>query len=187
MTIRVTDYDPQWAESFEHLRATIWPAIRDVAESIEHVGSTSVVGLPAKPVIDLSIVVADRQRLAMVIERLAGIGYRHRGDLGIVVREAFAAPAGTPDHHLYACLAGSVPLRNHLALRDRLRRDPAAVAAYGWLKKQLAVRFPEDIDSYIAGKSAFILAILEEEGMEAAELAAIRSVNAPSPKSPSAS
>lgn len=183
MTIRVTDYDAQWAATFEQLRARIWPAIADVAESIEHVGSTSVVGLPAKPVIDLSIVAADRQRLASVIERLAGIGYRHRGDLGIAGREAFAASPGTPDHHLYACLAGSVPLRNHLALRDRLRRDPAAVAAYGQLKKDLAAKFPEDIDSYIAGKSAFILKILEEAGLEVAELAAIRAVNAPPPES----
>ena len=80
MPIVVVDYDSQWPLIYERLRSGIWPAIADVAESIEHVGSTSVPGLPAKPIIDATIIVADSDRLRLIIQRLDTIGYRHRGE-----------------------------------------------------------------------------------------------------------
>jgi GrpB-like predicted nucleotidyltransferase (UPF0157 family) len=175
--ITVVDYDPSWPETFERLRASIWPTIRDVALSIEHIGSTSVVGLAAKPVIDMTIVVPPASAMAPLIDRLAAIGYRHRGDLGVPGREAFARPEGTPVHHLYACVEGSVGLRNHLAVRDYLRRNPSAARDYGMLKKQLAERFADDIDSYVEGKTDFILSILAEAGFPAGELDEIRAIN----------
>jgi GrpB-like predicted nucleotidyltransferase (UPF0157 family) len=93
--------------------AHIWPHIQDVATAIEHVRSTSVRGLAAKPIIDMTIVVPAAAAVRTVIDRPTTIGYRHRGDLGVTDREAFARPEGTPDHHLYACVAGSDALRNH--------------------------------------------------------------------------
>ncbi len=184
MAIVVTDYNPQWPVVFERLRARVWPAIADVALGIEHVGSTAVPGLAAKPIIDLTIVVADRRGLEAVIGRLEGIGYRHRGDLGVRGREAFANPPDvpdspdTPDHHLYACEQGCLALRNHLTVRDRLRRDPSAAAAYSQLKKELARRFPDDLDAYIAGKTEFILSLLKDAGFDAAALERIEGINA---------
>lgn len=173
----VVDYDPAWPDAFERLCAVIWPCVRDVATTIEHVGSTSVPGLAAKPVIDMTIVVPTAAAMAAVIERLATIGYRHRGDLGIPGREAFASPRGTPSHHLYACEAGNDGLRNHLAVRDRLRRDPAAAQAYGELKKQLAAEFADDIDGYVDGKTDFIVSLLAGAGFSRAQLDAIRKLN----------
>lgn len=85
-------------------------------------------------------------------KRLANLGYVHHGNLGIEDLEAFGSPQGLPAHHLYVCPQGSAALANHLALRDFLRRDSVAVAEYGRIKKQLAARYPNDIDSYIAGK-----------------------------------
>jgi GrpB-like predicted nucleotidyltransferase (UPF0157 family) len=112
-----------------------------------------------------------------VIDQLAKIGYPHCGDLGVPGREAFGCPDGTPAHHLYACIAGNEGLRNHLAVRDYLRSNPAAAQAYGQLKKQLAARFPDDIDGYIDGKKEFILAILAKTGFSPESIAAIRGIN----------
>src|SRR4051812_34275182 len=167
----VVDYDPSWPELFEQLHASIWPCVRELATSIEHVGSTSVEGLAAKPVIDMVIVVPTASAIGPVIERLATLGYRHRGDLGVPGREAFTRPDGTPAHHLYACVEGNRGLRNHLAVRDYLRRNPPAARDYGALKKQLAARFPNDIDGYVEGKSDFILEILARSGFSRGELA----------------
>ena len=78
----VVDYDPLWPLRFEELRAYVWPAVTDIAISIEHVGSTAVTGLAAKPVIDINIVATERH-VTTAIARLAALGYEHRGDLGI--------------------------------------------------------------------------------------------------------
>lgn len=142
------------------LKAEIWPAVAADSIDIQHVGSTSVPGLCAKPIIDIDIIVADRAKLASVATALQDISYRHLGDLGIPGREAFKADDHAITHHLYACLADSPALKNHLTLRDHLRSHPTDREAYGALKRELARKFPHDIDSYIAGKTAFIEGIL---------------------------
>ena len=174
----VVDYDPSWPAAFEQLRTAIWPCIAEVATAIEHVGSTSVRGLAAKPVIDMSIIVPAAAAMRTVIDRLAAIGYQHRGDLGVPGREAFDRPRGAPpDHHLYACVAGNDGLRNHLAVRDYLRSHPAAARAYGTLKKELAQRFADDVGGYVEGKTEFILAILAKKEFSPEQMAAIRAIN----------
>lgn len=156
----------------------VWPAVADVAVSIEHVGSTAVPGLAAKPVIDIDIVIRAPHDLPAIVHRLAVLGYRHRGNLGIEDREAFRAPAeSTIPHHLYVCASGSLPLRNHLALRDHLRANPTDAAAYSALKRNLAAQHPHDMDRYIEGKSNFILDILRRHGLTPADLSAIAASN----------
>jgi GrpB-like predicted nucleotidyltransferase (UPF0157 family) len=177
--IRVVDHDPSWPQTFVELRAAIWPVVADVALSVEHVGSTAVPGLAAKPVIDMDVVVLSRAEIPTLIGRVATLGYRHRGNLGIEDREAFEAPAGFPAHHLYACVQGSPALANHLTIRDHLRRNPEARAAYGELKKRLAGQFPTDIDSYVAGKTDFLLELLRNAGFREPVLRAIRNANQP--------
>lgn len=176
-TIVVTDYDPAWPETFSALKARIWPALAGIALAVEHVGSTAVPGLAAKPIIDMNVVVPTPADVPAGIAALASVGYVHRGDLGVAGREAFYAPADLPPHHLYLSPVGSQPLRNHLALRDYLRSRPDAVARYAALKKELAQRFPRDIDSYIDGKTALIVGFLQEAGMVEADLAQIRGIN----------
>lgn len=176
--IVVVDYDPDWPATFEMLRDRIWLHVSHAADRIEHVGSTSVPGLAAKPIIDMTIVAADEASLQQVIDALAAAGYEHKGDLGIAGREAFAQPADLPDHHLYACVEGALALRNHLAVRDQLRSDPTKAMAYGMLKKQLASKPKIDIDSYIAGKSALLQALLRQAGFDQHELDMIRGLNA---------
>jgi GrpB-like predicted nucleotidyltransferase (UPF0157 family) len=176
MPILVVDYDPAWPATFEALRATIWPAVADVAIDLEHVGSTSVPGLAAKPVIDLDLIVATDADVPVTIERLAGLGYRHLGNLGITGREAFARPDGSVRHNLYVCPSDSLGLRNHLAVRERLRSDPAARLAYGELKRRLG-RETDDIDAYVEGKTELIVGWLADAGLRPAEQAAIEAQN----------
>jgi GrpB-like predicted nucleotidyltransferase (UPF0157 family) len=181
-TVEVTTYDPNWPRAFEQLRAVVWPAVQHAAMALEHVGSTSVPGLRAKPVIDACIVVASRRDIPYVIKALHSLGYAHRGELGVPDRHAFRSPTSSPKHHLYASPRGSISLKNQLGLRDYLRAHPDAAQAYGDLKSDLAAKFSDDIDAYIAGKAEFILAILRQMGLTDDELASIRSINQPAPR-----
>ena len=167
-TIVVVDYDSSWPEEFERLRSRIWPVVSDVALSVEHVGSTAVPGLAAKPVIDVSVVVRTASDVPLAIERLASLGYAHRARLGIEGREAFDSPPGSAAHHLYLCPRDSPGLANHLAVRDHLRTHPEAAKEYGELKKRLAGQFPHDIDGYVNGKTDFLLTVLRAAGLASA-------------------
>lgn len=174
----VANYDPAWVTQFHKLHDEIWPHVRDIAIKIEHVGSTSVPGLAAKPVIDLDIVIPSPNELSLAVERLACLGYRHRGNLGIEGREAFrAAPHAGISHNLYVCINGSLALRNHLLLRDHLRSHPADAREYSVLKERLALQYPDDMDRYIEGKTSFILEILRRNGIGIEESAAIEEAN----------
>lgn len=174
----VTSHDPAWPAIFAAIRDRIAPALEGVAIRIEHVGSTAVPGLAAKPIIDIDVVVpGDAAFVAKAIERLAGLGYVHRGDLGIEGREAFSRPEGSPPHHLYVVREDSLPLRNHLALRDYLRANPSAAQRYGALKLELAARYANDVDSYVRAKTALVIELLRAAGVPEAALAVIREQN----------
>jgi GrpB-like predicted nucleotidyltransferase (UPF0157 family) len=176
-TVVVVAYDPEWPRRFEELRARIWPAVADVAHRIEHVGSTSVPGLVAKPIIDMTIVVRRRADVPAAIGRLAPLGYRHLGNLDIEDREAFEQPPGLPRHHLYVCPEGTIGIVNQLAVRDYLRRHRDVACRYGELKQRLAAQFPNDIESYVFGKTDFVLEVLRGAGLSEAQLASIARVN----------
>ena len=172
----VLDYDPGWPDVFEGLRSVIWPAVSDIAISIEHVGSTSVPGLAAKPVIDMDVVVAAAD-LAIGILRLEKLGYEHQGDLGIPGREAFRNPLDSPRHHLYLCPSSSPALANHIAIRDYLRANPSAASEYGELKRRLAEGFPSDIEGYVEAKTEFLVGVLRKVGFLDDALAEIERMN----------
>jgi GrpB-like predicted nucleotidyltransferase (UPF0157 family) len=155
----VVPYDPGWPATFELLRARIAPALGELAAGIEHVGSTAVPGLAAKPIVDVDVVLRHTRDLPAAVERLETLGYQHLGDLGIAERTAFRAPPGWPRHHLYVCPAGAPVLRAHLRLRDELRADPALVQAYADLKYALAERYRDDRDAYAEGKTPFIAGV----------------------------
>jgi GrpB-like predicted nucleotidyltransferase (UPF0157 family) len=156
-------WDPAWERTFAAIRARVAEALGDVAVGIEHVGSTAVAGLSAKPIIDVDVVVRREQDVAVAIARLATIGYEHLGNLGIIGRDAFRAPAGAPPQHLYVCPASSAELRAHLIFRDALRRRPELATAYDALKHELAAAYRNDRDSYAEGKSRFIAGALQDE------------------------
>jgi len=154
--IIIVPYDPAWPGIFVRLRDGIVAALGATVLRVEHVGSTSVPGLAAKPIIDIDAVILTETDLPEAIRKLAGAGYRHEGERGIAGRHAFAQPDGLPAHHLYVCDDGNPELRRHLAFRDYLRANPAESARYGALKERLAAQFGSDRDGYTDAKSAFI-------------------------------
>jgi GrpB-like predicted nucleotidyltransferase (UPF0157 family) len=152
----VTDYDPAWPDIFASLQRMLVCALGDTALAVEHVGSTAVPGLAAKPVIDVDVVVR-REDIATAIEKLTRAGYKHTGDQGVPDREAFRQKGDLPAHHLYVCPADSAELARHLAFRDALRRDAELRDAYGRLKQRLALLYRDDRVAYTEAKSEFIL------------------------------
>jgi GrpB-like predicted nucleotidyltransferase (UPF0157 family) len=156
----VTEYDPRWPGLFERLRDRLDAALARVAHETEHVGSTAVRGLAAKPIIDVDLVVADQTAVAPAVKALAAAGWQHGGDLGIKGREAFLPPADAAYHHLYLVVAGSRPHRDHIDLRDFLRAHPRHAARYAALKRQLAVLLETDRGAYARGKEDMIAEFL---------------------------
>lgn len=177
IVIQVCAYNPHWKEQFESLKRQIWPAVSAYANRIEHVGSTAVEGMWAKPIIDLDIVVNSNEALTGVISGLASIGYVHRGNLGIEGREAFMADNPVLKHNLYACMEDCLAFRNHILLRDHLRKHPKDLNKYSEIKRELARKFSDDIDSYVDGKTEFILSILKAYHVDENELSAIEKAN----------
>lgn len=156
-TTVVREYDPRWAEEFRREEVLLRRTLGTLVSGIEHIGSTAVPGLAAKPVLDIAVALADRSMFAEARRRLGSCGYEYRGDLGSEGGHVFArGPESGRTHYLHVHDAGSDEWRNYLAFRDELRRDRARRDEYAALKKDLARRFPSDRRSYLAGKAAFI-------------------------------
>ena len=136
----VLPYDPKWKDDFTAIQAELEAALGDLALGIEHVGSTSVEGMSAKPCIDIDVVIPDNSVLGEVIERLAAIGYLYEGNLGIEGR--------------------------HLVFREFLRQNPEAVKRYSTVKEQAARLFPEDIEGYMGYKAPCIEELYRLCGLE---------------------
>lgn len=165
--VLVVPYEAQWKQDFSKICEEIRGALGELALSVEHVGSTSVEGLSAKPIIDIDVVIEDESKLPAVIEAFAEIGYQHEGNLGIEGREAFKyeSKEHLRKHHLYVCTKDSPELRRHLLFRDYLRAHPEAVREYSRIKEEGARLYPWDIDSYIRHKSPWIERIYREIGL----------------------
>lgn len=160
MPVQIVDYDPGWPHLFQSLRERVLASLGELAYAVEHVGSTAVPGLAAKPIVDIDVVVASSADIPEAIERLATLGYVHQGDFGICGREAFAPPSDVPAHHLYLCGRTSAELHRHLLFRDYLRTHPEDAAAYASVKRSAAEMCGGDRSAYTEAKSAFIVSLL---------------------------
>ena len=165
--IKITSYDDRWPSLFEAEAVRIRKVLGDLALRIEHVGSTAVPGLAAKPVIDIQISVASLDQPGSYSAPLAELGYRHipLGDFDRVY-PFFQKPAEWPStHHVHLCIAGSEQERRHLAFRDYLRRHAEIASAYVELKQALAAANDgetlESREKYSLAKSAFVNSVLE--------------------------
>ena len=154
----VVPYDETWTSAFEEIKNEIKYAVGDLIIGIEHVGSTSVVGLSAKPIIDIDIIIQDYSIFDAVVNRLNSIGYIHEGNLGIEDREAFKYldKPHLQRHHLYVCPQCSEELFRHITFRDFLRSNPEAVKRYSTVKEKAAQLFPDEMDKYVEYKSPCI-------------------------------
>ena len=165
--IIVVAYNPDWEKEFEQIKSELIPVLSDLILNIEHVGSTSVPGLYAKPIIDIDIVI-ELELFDKVKEQLEKIGYFHVGNLGIEGREAFKYEnkPHLMEHHLYVCDKNSDELKRHIALRNFLRNNKEYCDKYSAIKIEMAKNYPDNIDSYIDGKQSTILEIYEKCGLD---------------------
>ena len=154
----VLPYDTAWKTAFEEIKKELEEAIGDLIIGIEHVGSTAVEGLSAKPCIDIDVIIRNYSIFDAVVCKLKTIGYIHEGDLGIKDREAFkySDKPHLLNHHLYVCPQDSEELHRHITFRDFLRSNPEAVKKYSLSKETAAQLFPDSIDQYIEYKSPCI-------------------------------
>jgi GrpB-like predicted nucleotidyltransferase (UPF0157 family) len=159
--VLIHDYDPSWPDVFSQLAARVTTALGGLVVTVEHIGSTAVPGLVAKPIIDLDVVLASSADLPEAIRLLATLGYAHEGDLGIAGREAFLSPLEPPRHHLYVLAAGAKELRRHLAFRDALRASQDLRNKYAALKRLLAEAQKDDRSAYTKAKVTFIAAVVD--------------------------
>ena len=154
----VVPYDEAWKNAFEEIKTEIEAEIGALIIGIEHVGSTSVEGMSAKPCIDIDVIIKNYSVFDEIVRKLGAIGYIHEGDLGIKDREAFkyADKSHLMTHHLYVCPRDSEELHRHIAFRDFLRKNPEAVKEYSMVKEKAAALFPDEIAQYIAFKAPCI-------------------------------
>lgn len=166
-TIIVVPYDNEWPNEFEKIKGEILPVIDSDIISIEHVGSTSVPGLWAKPIIDMNIV-AEPTKLPGIIDKLSRIGYEHEGNLGIDDREAFkySDKLHLMKHHLYLCPKNSAEHKRQMAFRDYLRLHPQARQKYSDIKIEMSKKYPHDIDRYMKGKEPVVMEIYQKCGIQ---------------------
>ena len=153
----VTEYNPLWPQLYRQEAEQIRAILRDNCVAIHHIGSTAVVGLCAKPVIDIMPVVVSLARVDAQKKAFEAIGYEVLGEFGIAGRRYLRKGGDERTHQLHIFEQGAdEQIERHLALRDYLRAHPQHAAVYGRLKRQLAQQFPWDIESYCDGKDDLV-------------------------------
>lgn len=160
------------AKSIQNNRVSFTNELDGLAIRIEHVGSTSVPGLAAKPIIDIDVAIGSMDYLPTVIKKLAVLGYLHEGDLGIKNREAFArrdiyVPYSSEgnvkyEHHLYVCDEESEELSRHIMFRNILKNNPLLASEYANLKIELSNKFTNNRKAYTEGKTEFVARVMNE-------------------------
>lgn len=161
--IVVVAYDPGWAKAYQAEAARLAAVFGQELVSIHHIGSTSVPGLPAKPIIDIMPVVRDITRVDVFNPAMIELGYEPRGEWGIPGRRYFSKRSDVQrTHHVHTFAQDSPEVARHLDFRDFLSARPEAARQYGELKLALARQFPHDIDGYMAGKDGFIKEIIRK-------------------------
>jgi putative glutamine amidotransferase len=153
----VADYDLTWPQLFEEEAARLREALGPVAVRIEHVGSTAVPGLAAKPVIDIQISVEEMVPRERFVAPLETLGYEFVADPTDAEHEYFKKDVGgVRIYQIHVCPVASEWERRHLAFRDHLRAHPEDSARYAELKRLLADRHPNDVMAYVDAKTPFI-------------------------------
>lgn len=158
--IRIVDYNPAWPEQAAAEVRRIRDALGASAVRVEHIGSTAVPGLAAKPIVDLQLSVDSLQPRSRYVEPLQQLGYLFAPAPESPDRHFFAKPPTRPrTHHLHVCAAGSEHELRHLAVRDYLRARADEAARYGAHKRDVAARHPCDRLAYIDGKHDYVVAL----------------------------
>ncbi|CAN7525872.1 GrpB family protein [Paenibacillus sp. LjRoot153] len=158
----IESYNPNWLQKFENEKKKISQNLPINAVNIEHIGSTSIVGMPSKPIVDIAVSVNNLDEADLFIEPLRTLGYEYVPKLEFPNRRFFRkgeSKKGT--HHLHVYERTSVEWSNNLLFRNYLRSHPEKAAAYAELKKHLATLFAEDRTTYTQMKAPFIQSVID--------------------------
>ncbi|UCH59457.1 MAG: GrpB family protein [Anaerolineales bacterium] len=163
--VRLFGHQPEWAGLFIEEKKRLQAAIGAYILDIQHIGSTSIPALPAKPILDIAIGVADFETAEVCIPPLQQIGYHYRGEHGISRRHYFVRGAQTVrgqvrTHHLHVLEMQSEQWRQHLLFRDTLRRNPQLASEFAIYKRKIASMFKDDRAAYQAAKDVFVSRML---------------------------
>jgi len=156
MRVVVNNYDPKWIKMYEKEAKLIKDIFKEELVEIHHIGSTSVKGLNAKPIIDIMPLVKDIKKVDKFNEEMIKIGYEPMGEYGISKRRYFRKGKDGRSHHVHVFEKDSSQAKRHMAFREYLREHNEIAKEYGNLKEKLADQYPNDIESYMDGKNDFI-------------------------------
>lgn len=164
--VRLVAYDPQWPERFQEEAALIKAALGENCLAIHHIGSTSIPGLKAKPIIDILPVVRDILAVDSCNQDMRNLGYEPQGEYGICFRRFFIKGGSQRTHHVHAFEEDSPEINRHLMFRDWLKNHPEDREAYEKIKEELAVIYSNDSFKYTLGKETLINEILSKTGFK---------------------
>jgi GrpB-like predicted nucleotidyltransferase (UPF0157 family) len=164
--LRLSPYEPNWPLLFGAEKERLFASLGNHILDVQHIGSTSIPGMPAKPILDIGVAVANFEEATRCVPLLEQLGYIYKGENGIPRRHYFVK--GNPrTHHLHLLEIESEEWKNHLRFRDYLRAKPTSAQAYASLKQTMAMQFATDRDAYQNGKENFIQAVLQKATQEA--------------------
>ena len=161
--VRLREHDSAWALAFDLERVRLHALSPGIFLGIEHIGSTAVAGLPAKPIIDILAGVASLEGVDVLIDRLCDNGYATSAEFNATLTDRkwlMRWRDGHRTHHLHIVEFGGTPWRDRLAFRDVLRSDPATARRYAELKADLAARHASDREAYTDAKAEFVRAVV---------------------------
>ncbi len=155
--VEVVPHNPNWHNTYQLEAQKIINALGDNVVAVHHIGSTAIAGIYAKPIIDILVEVKD----LFCLDRLSSfqpLDYEAMGEFGISDRRYFRKHNldGVRTHHIHVFKAGSSQVKRHLAFRDYMISHPESAREYSNLKRELAAKYPENIDKYMDGKDGFI-------------------------------
>ena len=164
--IEVVPYNPKWPEMFAEEAKQVWQALGNNCIAIHHIGSTSVPGLAAKPIIDMLPVVRDILEVDRAVGAMERLGYEAKGEYGIAFRRYFQKGKNTRTHNVHIYEQGDPEIDRYVRFRDWLRSHDDDAKSYAQLKLKLAEQFPEDILQYCSGKDTFVARIDAKDGFD---------------------
>ncbi len=184
----IEPYKEEWKSVFDSLKKYLYGILDGLPVDIQHVGSTAIPGLFAKPILDIDIIIDNKAHLHNISARLEKVGYKNKGEQDILGRFAFRQTSElTPStndhknwqqHHLYVCFSDSLALKNHIKFRDALLSDKKLVMEYSRLKINLVKEKGMTRENYTKQKTKFIISVLTSLGFEENDLKEIGNANA---------
>ena len=154
-TVRLIPYTPEWKRLFEEEKSRLQAAVGPYVLDIQHVGSTSIPGMLAKPILDIAIAVRDFEEARVCIPLIEQMGYAFKGEF-VIPRRHFFIKGEPRTHHIHMNELGSDDWNSQIAFRDYLIQHPETAREYAQLKLGLALRYPKDRPAYLDGKALFI-------------------------------